>query len=136
MTPEEAIRSNAQRVHEYFSAPNLDPSDDDFARRFGYNYVSVMRVEQFIEEERKNPDRTQQDTENTIEFLGSWLGECIVAIYGGAWKRHGDQWGVFFDDRNAAFPFVKVRKQFETGLEGGESILGFFKGVGAVRPKV
>jgi len=129
MTDEEKIRANAELVNEQFSAPNIDPSEDDYARRFGYNYLSVLRIEQFIEGQRTNPGRTPQATENLVEVLGSWLGECILSIYPGAWRWKDNQLGVFFDDNNAVFPFEKVRKQFEQGVEGGESILDFFRTV-------
>jgi hypothetical protein len=51
---------------------------------------------------------------------------------GGHWQEDSGNWGVFFDDSNAVFPFTKVMKQFENGLEGGASILSFFDLVGLV----
>jgi hypothetical protein len=41
-------------------------------------------------------------------------------------------WGVVFDDKNAVFPFAKVHKQFQYGLDRGDSILGFFDLIGPV----
>jgi len=45
---------------------------------------------------------------------------------------HDGDWGVFFDDSNAAFPFAKVQKQFQNGIDDGESILSFFDVIGLV----
>lgn len=71
--------------------------------------------------------------EDLVQLIGSYLGECIIRSYGGVWREHDDgTWGVFFDESNAAFPFSKVRKQLEDGVERGDSILSFFE----VIPKI
>jgi hypothetical protein len=51
--------------------------------------------------------------------FGSFLGECIVRCYGGTWKQHDGVWCVAFDEKNVAFPFAKVAKQMDNGLEDG-----------------
>lgn len=59
--------------------------------------------------------------------IGSFLGECIIANYGGQWRESEGSWGVFFSERNdrsAAFPFNKVRKQLLNGAD--DSILSFY----------
>jgi len=76
-------------------------------------------------------------------MIGCYLGECIIKTYGGTWKLHEGQWGVFFDDSNAVFPFAKVSKQFQNGHDGGDSIFSFFevispvfrKGIGGAAPQ-
>jgi hypothetical protein len=60
-------------------------------------------------------------------MIGSYFGECIIHTYGGTWREHNGRWGIFFDDSNAVFPFSKVSKQFQDGLDGGHSILSFFE---------
>ncbi|HEX6045389.1 MAG TPA: hypothetical protein VFZ22_12940 [Pyrinomonadaceae bacterium] len=58
-------------------------------------------------------------------MFGSFLGECIIRCYGGTWKQDESRvWCVAFDDKNAAFPFAKVAKQMDNGLEDG--IASFF----------
>lgn len=64
--------------------------------------------------------------------LGSFLGECIRRNYGGKWTQFDGQWAVAFNERNAAFPFNKLGKQFQNGHEGGDSIISFYTGVPAV----
>ena len=60
-----------------------------------------------------------------ISVFGSFLGECIVRCYGGAWKQHeSGVWCVAFNEDNIAFPFAKVAKQIDYGLEDG--IASFF----------
>ncbi len=65
-------------------------------------------------------------------MLGSFLGECIIHCHGGEWRQDQFGWGIHFDDGNAAYPFAKVRKQFDNGIEGSDSILGFFSSVGVL----
>ena len=119
MTPEEKIRENAQLVIDRFSQlPELE-------FQFGYNHESVKWLDGFIERERGRRDINTVGTEKLIQVLGSFLGECVIHTYGGAWREQEDQWGVFFDDSNSVFPFNKVRKQFRNG--GEDSVLSFFE---------
>ena len=60
--------------------------------------------------------------------FGSFLGECIIRCYGGAWKEHEvEVWCVAFNDEDMAFPFNKVAKQLDNGLVDG--IASFFRAV-------
>ena len=126
MTAEEKIHANAQLVLDRLR------SLSDLQTRFGYNHESVKWVEQFIEQQRSPADVTASAIAKLTRILGSYLGECIIHTYGGAWKQRDNQWGVFFDESNAVFPFNKVGKQFQNGLAGGDSILSFFELIGPV----
>src|ERR1035438_3105732 len=57
-----------------------------------------------------------------LNVLGSYLGECVIVCYGRAWNG---QWFVALDNKKEVFPFAKVQKQMENGLEDG--IGAFFK---------
>lgn len=126
MTAEEEIRANAHWALDRFS------SLSNLHKQFGYNRESVKWVEGFIEQQRSNADITPDAIANLTQVIGSYLGECIIYTYGGNWKEQDEEWGIFFDDSNAAFPFNKVRKQFQNGLSGGDSILSFFELIGPV----
>ncbi len=126
MTAEEEIRANVKLVNDKFSSAAADTSP------FGYDSHSVKRIDLFIEKLREHADRTADGTEKLIQIFGSWFGECIRNVYGGQWRKKGDQWGIFFDDSNAVYPFTKVRKQFELGVEGGESIHDFFEAIDTI----
>jgi len=89
-------------------------------------------MEGFIEQQRLRSNLPEEAVATLVQVMGSCLGECVRRSYGGQWKEHDGTWGVFFDDRNAVFPFNKVRKQFDNGVEGGESVLGFFDMIGPV----
>src|SRR5271155_5357432 len=126
MTAKEKIVSNAQMVVNQF-----DPLWDG-GRAFGYDQASVKWVEGFIERQRSRADFSLGAAEGLIQVLGCYLGECVIRNYGGEWRDSDWGWGVFFEDKNAAFPINKVRKQFEYGVDGGDSIVGFFTSIPAV----
>jgi hypothetical protein len=99
---------------------------------FGYNRESVQAMDGFIERKRAKVDFAPDVLEDWVQLLGSFLGECIIHTYGGEWREEDDNWGVFFNNSNAAFPFSKVRKQLQNGAAGGDSVLGFFDLIGPV----
>jgi hypothetical protein len=117
----EMIRANAK-----FAVEEMGPLSG-LGNGFGFNRESVAWVDGYIERLRSSGQfREQQALNNLCSVFGSFLGECLIQVYGGEWRNQDGRWGVFFDNQNAAFPFSKVMKQFENGLEGGDSILGFF----------
>jgi hypothetical protein len=124
MTPLEAIHANAQLVLE-----QLGPISG-LGEQFGYNLESLQYVEGFIERQRTRAGVDEATIDRWVQVLGSFLGECVIHTYGGEWRENQGRWGIFFseaNDRNAAFPFAKVQKQFANGLESGDSIVSFFR---------
>jgi hypothetical protein len=95
---------------------------------FGLNRDSVEWVEGFIERQRSSPGFDPNEVGNLVSVLGSFLGECLIANAGGEWHWSDDDadWSVSFGGDNRAYPFLKVRKLFFNGLEGGDSILSFY----------
>lgn len=126
MTQIDAIRANARGII------NRGRSISNLSFKFGYNRESVEWIDSFIEQERNRPDITPADATRLIKAVGSYLGECIIHIYGGKWREENGTIGVFFDDANAVFPFNKAEKQFNNGRENGESVLSFFDLIGLV----
>jgi hypothetical protein len=120
MSIEEKIRANAQLAINTFGPAS------GLGTEFGYNRISVEWVEGFIERQRSRTDITPDKVARLVQVIGSYLGECVICTYGGVWRETNGSWGVFFDERDAVFPFNKVQKQFEKGLESGDSVLGFF----------
>lgn len=91
---------------------------------FGYNRESVKWLEGYIERIKKPGVFDEAAKGRLISMFGSFLGECIIHCYGGAWQQRDGSWCVAFDEKNVAFPFGKVSKQFDNGLE--DSVFGFF----------
>ncbi|MDQ3817230.1 MAG: hypothetical protein M3362_06020 [Acidobacteriota bacterium] len=90
-----------------------------------YDRESVEWLSGYIERVRLHLDEASID--GLTASIGSFLGECIIANYGGQWRESNGMWGIFFSeasDRNAAFPFNKVRKQLSRGES--DSILSFY----------
>jgi hypothetical protein len=116
---EERIRANAEMVVQ-----TLRPlSGIDF----GYTKESVKWLEGYIERLRNSGEFENVETRTKlISVFGSFLGECIVRCHGGAWKldEEAGVWCVAFAKDQTAFPFAKVAKQIDNGLEDG--IASFF----------
>ncbi len=95
---------------------------------FGFDRDSVAWVEGFIERHRADLKPGDEVPEGLVNCLGAFLGESIVRATGGQWARseQDGSWSVQFANGSGAFPFAKVWKQFENGLEGGDSILSFY----------
>lgn len=94
---------------------------------FGLDRESVAWVEGFIERQRsKYADENARGA--IVSVLGSYLGEAIIKACPGAhWDTdEAGALGVAFDNGDWCYPFAKVDKQFDSGVAGGDSILGFY----------
>lgn len=118
MSLRDKIQANAQMVIN-----DLGKLASDLGDNFGYNRESVEFIEGYIER-CKQRGVTPEQTEGLVQMLGSFLGECIVHVYGGEWREYEGQPGIFFENGSGAFPFSKVRMQFKNGLQ--DSVLGFY----------
>ena len=120
---EEYIKANAELVIQQLRP--LSGID------FGYTQESVEWLEGYIERLRASGEFENEETKNRLtSVFGSFLGECIARCYGGAWRQHEGVWCVAFNDVNMAFPFAKVAKQIDYGLEDG--VASFFKAIPVV----
>ena len=115
---EEQIRANAEMVlQELRKLSGVD---------LGYTGEGVDWLEGYVERLRTSTEFEGAEIRDKLTTMfGCFLGECIVRQYGGVWTQHEGVWGVAFSDDNMAFPFAKVAKQFENGLEDG--ISSFFR---------
>jgi hypothetical protein len=125
MTEEEKIRANAALVAKTLR-------DVCTSHEFGYDDLSVKWLEGFIERQRVRADLSDERKRQMGGTIACWLGECIIACHGGAWRNIDGRWGIEFSPGNAAFPFAKVEKQFRNGVGEGDSIYGLFKGLPAL----
>jgi hypothetical protein len=95
---------------------------------FGYNVSSVNWLEGYIERLRSSGElKDEAKRKGLSNVLGSFLGECIVRCYGGRWVKQDGMWGVSIGDDFIAYPFNKIGKHMENGLE--DSIHNFFTGI-------
>ena len=119
------IKANAELANQQF----LEISDVEF----GYNAPSVQWLDGYIERQRSRPESDDIQVERLADVLGCWLGECIIACYGGDWAEIDGVWGVAFDESNTAFPLSKVKKHFQNG--SSDSVLSFFETIPVVFSK-
>jgi len=89
-----------------------------------YDAESVKFIEGFIERSKSSFDK--EGSKGLINSLGSFIGQCIIENYGGQWQVDSETGSVavVFDNNNKAYPFVKVGKQFDNGLE--DSVYSFY----------
>lgn len=125
MTEEELIQENAKLAVE-----RLAPISG-LGERFGYNLESVEWLEGYVERLRKDPKCGPDPAPPLISVLGSYPGQCIIEIYGGEWRLNEELgWDILLKEGNMAFPFNKLRKLFENGVEGGDSVHSFVSVIG------
>lgn len=110
------LKSLAENVKDKF---NIDYTD-----------AGVKHVDDYINSNRQN--FTDESRERIIWNLGAFLGECIIANYGGTWQQDKElnSIGIHFSDQNKAFPISKVAKQIDNGEE--DSILSFYRAIPVV----
>jgi hypothetical protein len=53
--------------------------------QFGFDRKSVAHVDGFVERMSKSARRNEQRRAHLVSFVGSYLGEAILAAYGGKW---------------------------------------------------
>jgi hypothetical protein len=87
-----------------------------------YDQASVEWLDGYIE--RQRPTLDESSVNGLANSIGSFLGECIIANHGGAWREAHGTWGIYFDEENAVYPFAKVQKHLLNGA--GDSILSLY----------
>jgi hypothetical protein len=88
-----------------------------------YDDASIKFVEGFIE--RNKATLPEEDWNGLINSCGAFIGQTIIENYGGKWEKEADgTLAVAFNDANKVYPFAKVRKQFDNGLE--DSVYSMF----------
>lgn len=110
----EKIRANAEIV--------LAGARDRLDVEIDFDEGGVRWLDGYIERNREALDSTTIDS--LVDIFGSFLGECIIRSYGGAWREVEERLGVYFNEKNAVYPFSKVAKQFKNGSE--DSVLSLF----------
>lgn len=87
---------------------------------FGYTREAIEWLEGYIERLRQaGAFKDDAKRDRLVSVFGSFAGECVVRSYGGVWTQRDGGWCVAFSEDNAAFPFAKVSKQMDNGLEDG-----------------
>ena len=97
-----------------------------------YDLEGVRWLDDYVEHLHQ---RKVAVADNQVEAVGAFLGECIIRKLGGTWSLHDNMEMVRFDANNGVFPFNKVRKHWSNGREGGDSLLGMYQSIVALRSR-
>lgn len=116
-SPLEMIRANAEFV--------LNEARGNLGQDIGFDADGVRWLDGFIQ--RQHDGGAIDDPSGLVNTLGSFLGECIVQTYGGAWQETEHGWAVVVGDNFEVYPFNKVHKHLTEGA--GDSVLSLFNGV-------
>ena len=114
------IKANAKFVAERFG-PQSEVSS------FGCNTESVAYLDKFISRQIRTVRKDQQSQERFTGLFGSFLGECVVALYGGTWVESKD--GIHIEVPGNGLvhfvqPFQKVSRRIQIGES--ESLENYF----------
>ncbi|MBC8082291.1 MAG: hypothetical protein H7Z21_03710 [Hymenobacter sp.] len=108
-----ALRAAAEAVRQQLQAPAFDAA-------------AVRQLAEFIEAQRTTLPAA--DRPGVTTALGCFLGQCLVAVYGGTWAQGPDgTTGVGIGPHHFFNPFYRVSQQLDKGLP--ESVAAFFAGV-------
>lgn len=115
------IRRNARSVVEQFG-PESGVAD------FGCNLPSMAYLDGFLSRQAGLIKQDQQTQDKFVSLFGSFVGECIISLYGGKWTmgQDGIQLEVTQGEKlHIIQPFHKVAKRVEFGES--ESLTSYFR---------
>ncbi|MFL5385125.1 MAG: hypothetical protein ACJ8GN_21600 [Longimicrobiaceae bacterium] len=94
----------------------------DAGRELGYDAAGVAWADQYAQAVR--PVESDDQLRVQTALLGSYLGETLISVHGGAWVEEEGEWRVELGDGRRAFPFRAAMEQLR---EGEGSILELFR---------
>jgi hypothetical protein len=91
-----------------------------------FDAAAVQQLDAFIEAQRR--DLKPADKQGVVTALGCFLGQCLVATYGGTWAKGPDgTTGVGINQNSFFNPFYRVLQQLDKGQP--ESVAVFFASI-------
>ena len=115
------LERNSQRVVEWFaSASGL--------QTFGCNDASFAYIDGFLSRQADTLNASQQTSDRVVSLIGSFLGQCVVQVYGGRWVSSGTGLAVEVKTPRHVHrvqPFDKVAKRLRDG--DSESLVTYYR---------
>jgi hypothetical protein len=119
MSQLQQIRANAAWVAENFGKQSgIVP--------FAQTAESVDYLDEFLERQEGIVKASEASVNKFVSLLGAYLGECIIANYGGEWQESPNGLAILIRTKAQAHwlrPFHKVYKRIANGREDS---LGFY----------
>jgi hypothetical protein len=78
----------------------------------GFDSAGVCWLDQYIEQNRSA--LTAELTEEFVQLMGCFYGECLIETFGGKWEWSSDQLGVRMDRLGFTYPFTAVTGRSKT----------------------
>jgi hypothetical protein len=107
------IRSNAARVAENFGKQSgIAP--------FANTPESIEYLDEFLERQAATVKASEASINKFVSLLGAYLGECIIANYGGQWQESPQGVSIAIKTKTQHHilqPFHKVYKRISNGME-------------------
>lgn len=94
---------------------------------FGLDAESVRWFDAYVDRQRRFPGFDPSRIGHLVEPFGCYLGDAIAAATEGHWVLRGTWRGVEVAEEVISFPFHKVEKLLEEGLEGGECLMALYE---------
>jgi hypothetical protein len=98
----------------------------DAGRELAYDASGVEWADQYADAVR--PVESEDQLRVQTALVGSYLGETLIAVHGGAWVEEEGEWLVELADGRRAWPFRKAMEQLK---DGEASILALFRSFGS-----
>lgn len=94
-----------------------------FGTKMGLDEDSLEKLDDLIEDGWAG--KTPEHLDLVVASFGSYMGEALKAVHGGAWKVDPDsgERAVVISNKVAVFPFSKIEKRFRNGKEDSISML-------------
>jgi hypothetical protein len=115
------IKRNSQKVVDWFVSASGNPD-------FGCNDASFAYIDRFLTRQASTLAAQPETADKVVNLLGSFLGQCVVQVYGGHWVASGT--GVQVEVRTHKWvhhvqPFEQVARRLHGGQQ--DSLLGFYR---------
>jgi hypothetical protein len=119
VTQFQQVRANAAWVVENFGKQSgIEP--------FTHTAESLYYLDQFLDRQGAVVKASEASISKFVSMLGSYLGESIIAKYGGEWQESPQGPAILIRTKTHAHwlqPFQKVHKRI---VNGGEDSLGYY----------
>ena len=79
----------------------------------GFDRAGVRWLSEYIE--RNRGALTAELTDEFVQLMGCYYGQCLIAEFGGRWDHSGGRLGIRMDQLGFTYPFAAVARQVELG---------------------
>jgi len=135
------VAANYQETEEKTNVKNMDATKMVQANgktvkeslKIEYDLDGLLAIELYIKKEFEEKSREEVLNSNLVSLFGSFLGETVIANYGGQWAFDPEnRLYVEFDSENGVYPISKMRRYFEEGNQ--ESFVNFYQDIPLLHP--